>query len=66
MFSFLLEEKYSYVKRSKRDHCGYNHEWQSFDKEFPKEYSVSKSFSNCYCYKTCHRKTLETGKQTIL
>jgi len=25
MFSFLLEEKYSYVKRSKRNHCGYNH-----------------------------------------
>jgi len=27
MFSFLLEEKHSYVKRPKRDHCGYNHEW---------------------------------------
>jgi len=47
MFSFLLEEKYSYVKRPKRDHCGYNHEWQSFDKEFPKEYfSYFESFSS--------------------
>jgi len=25
MFSFLLEEKHSYVKRPKRDQCGYNH-----------------------------------------
>jgi len=25
MFFFLLEEKHSYVKRSKCDHCGYNH-----------------------------------------
>jgi len=47
MFSFLWEENHSCVERSKRDHRGYNHEWQSFDKEFPKEsFSYFESFSS--------------------